>query len=66
MNRAEFILQVKGLYKHFGSGKRRVDVLRGIDLTLEGQESVAVVGASVGRLPQSHHRICFSIPSSAV
>jgi lipoprotein-releasing system ATP-binding protein len=55
MNRAEFILQVKGLYKHFGSGKRRVDVLRGIDLTLEGQESVAVVGASgVGKSTLLH------------
>ena len=55
MNRAEFILQVKGLYKHFGSGTRRVDVLRGIDLTLEGQESIAVVGASgVGKSTLLH------------
>ena len=55
MNRAEFILQAKGLYKHFGSGKRRVDVLRGIDLTLEGQESIAVVGASgVGKSTLLH------------
>lgn len=55
MNRAEFILQVKELYKHFGSGKRRVDVLRGIDLTLEGQESIAVVGASgVGKSTLLH------------
>jgi lipoprotein-releasing system ATP-binding protein len=46
---------VKGLYKHFGSGKRRVDVLRGIDLTLEGQESIAVVGASgVGKSTLLH------------
>lgn len=55
MNRTEFILQVKGLYKHFGSGERRVDVLRGIDLTLEGQESIAVVGASgVGKSTLLH------------
>ncbi|MBW2392077.1 MAG: ABC transporter ATP-binding protein [Deltaproteobacteria bacterium] len=55
MNRAESILQVKGLYKHFGSGERRVDVLRGIDLTLEGQESIAVVGASgVGKSTLLH------------
>ena len=55
MNSAEFILQVKGLHKHFGSGKRRVDVLRGIDLTLEGQESIAVVGASgVGKSTLLH------------
>jgi len=46
---------VKGLYKHFGSGERRVDVLRGIDLTLEGQESIAVVGASgVGKSTLLH------------
>ena len=55
MNRAESILQVKGLYKHFGSGERRVDVLRGIDLTLEGQESIAVIGASgVGKSTLLH------------
>ena len=55
MNRVESILQVKGLYKHFGSGERRVDVLRGIDLTLEGQESIAVVGASgVGKSTLLH------------
>jgi lipoprotein-releasing system ATP-binding protein len=55
MNKAEFILRVKGLYKHFGSGKRRVDVLRGIDLTLEGQESIAIVGASgVGKSTLLH------------
>lgn len=55
MNRDEFVLQVKGLYKHFGSGERRVDVLRGIDLTLEGQESIAVVGASgVGKSTLLH------------
>lgn len=55
MNRAESVLQVKGLYKHFGSGERRVDVLRGIDLTLEGQESIAVVGASgVGKSTLLH------------
>jgi len=55
MNSAEPILQVKGVYKHFGSGERRVDVLRGIDLTLSGQESIAVVGASgVGKTTLLH------------
>jgi lipoprotein-releasing system ATP-binding protein len=55
MNKAEFVLRVKGVYKHFGSGKRRVDVLRGIDLTLEGQESIAIVGASgVGKSTLLH------------
>ena len=50
MNSAEPLLQVKGLCKHFGSGERRVDVLRGINLSLSGQESIAVVGASVGEV----------------
>jgi len=55
MNSAEPILQVKGLHKHFGSGERRVDVLRGIDLSLSGQESIAVVGASgVGKTTLLH------------
>ncbi|MGD8530914.1 MAG: ABC transporter ATP-binding protein [Syntrophobacterales bacterium] len=55
MNSAEPLLQVKGLHKHFGSGERRVDVLRGIDLTISGQESIAVVGASgVGKTTLLH------------
>ena len=55
MNSAEPMLQVKGVHKHFGSGERRVDVLRGIDLTLSGQESIAVVGASgVGKSTLLH------------
>jgi lipoprotein-releasing system ATP-binding protein len=55
MNSAEPILQVKGVHKHFGSGERRVDVLRGINLTLSGQESIAVVGASgVGKTTLLH------------
>jgi lipoprotein-releasing system ATP-binding protein len=67
MNRAEFVLQVKGLYKHFGSGERRVDVLRGIDLTLEGQESIAVVGASgVGKSTLLHILGTLEQPSEGV
>ena len=55
MNSAEPILQVRGVHKHFGSGERRVDVLRGVDLTLSGQESIAVVGASgVGKTTLLH------------
>ena len=55
MNSAEPLLKVKGLCKHFGSGERRVDVLRGIDLTLSEQESIAVVGASgVGKSTLLH------------
>ena len=55
MNSTEPILQVKGVHKHFGSGERRVDVLRGVDLILSGQESIAVVGASgVGKTTLLH------------
>jgi len=55
MNNVEPLLQVQGLHKHFGSGERRIDVLRGIDLTLSGQESIAVVGASgVGKSTLLH------------
>jgi lipoprotein-releasing system ATP-binding protein len=55
MNSSESILQVKGLHKHFGSGERRVDVLRGVDLSLSGKESIAVVGASgVGKTTLLH------------
>jgi lipoprotein-releasing system ATP-binding protein len=55
MNSTVPFLQVKGVHKHFGSGERRVDVLRGVDLTLLGQESIAVVGASgVGKSTLLH------------
>jgi lipoprotein-releasing system ATP-binding protein len=55
MNSTMPILQVRGLYKHFGSGDRRVDVLTGIDFALSGQESIAVVGASgVGKSTLLH------------
>lgn len=55
MNSAEQLLEVRGLYKHFGSGERRVDVLCGIDFDLSGQESIAVVGASgVGKSTLLH------------
>lgn len=65
MNSAEPILQVKGLFKHFGSGERRVDVLCGIDLTLSGEESIAVVGASgVGKTTLLHILGTLERPSS--
>ena len=65
MNSAEPILQVHGLYKHFGSGERRVDVLRGINLNLKGSESIAVVGASgVGKTTLLHILGTLERPSS--
>jgi lipoprotein-releasing system ATP-binding protein len=55
MNSVKPILQLKGVHKHFGSGERRVDVLRGVDLTLSGEESIAVLGASgVGKSTLLH------------
>lgn len=65
MNSAKPILQVKGLYKHFGSGERHVDVLCGIDLILSGEESIAVVGASgVGKTTLLHILGTLERPSS--
>lgn len=40
------MIEVKGVFKHFGAGARQVEVLKGIDLTIAARERVAVVGAS--------------------
>ncbi len=40
------LVQVVGLQKSYGSGSARVEVLRGIDLSVQAGESVALVGAS--------------------
>jgi len=40
------MIEVTNLSKSFGTGQGRVDVLRHIDLKIEGGERVAVVGAS--------------------
>jgi lipoprotein-releasing system ATP-binding protein len=39
-------LRAKGLFKSFYKGKNEVPVLRGVDLTIERGEMVAIVGAS--------------------
>jgi lipoprotein-releasing system ATP-binding protein len=55
MNSDGPLLKIQGLYKHFGSGERCVEVLRGIDLTISEQESISVVGASgVGKSTLLH------------
>ena len=55
MNNDTALLQVRELYKHFGSGERRVEVLQGINLSISAQESIAVVGASgVGKSTLLH------------
>jgi lipoprotein-releasing system ATP-binding protein len=40
------LLEVKELHKSFGSGPNRVDVLKGISLSIEQGETIALVGAS--------------------
>jgi lipoprotein-releasing system ATP-binding protein len=40
------LLEVKDLYKSYGSGPAKVEVLKGIDLTVEAGDTVALVGPS--------------------
>lgn len=42
----ETILQCTGVTKHFLSGQRSIDVLRGVDLTVTAGESVSIRGES--------------------
>ena len=40
-------LQIQGSPKSFGAGARRVDVLKGLDLDIEGGEFCVLLGPSV-------------------
>jgi lipoprotein-releasing system ATP-binding protein len=40
------VLSATGVEKHFRQGPKRIDVLRGVDLTVRRGDSVAIVGAS--------------------
>jgi len=40
------LIQVQQLFKSYGNGTKKVEVLKGIDLTLSQGEKVAIVGAS--------------------
>ena len=40
------LLEVRDLYKSYGSGPAKVEVLKGIDLTVEAGDTVALVGPS--------------------
>jgi lipoprotein-releasing system ATP-binding protein len=40
------LLRVEGLHKSFATGEGRVEVLRGVDFTLEAGERLAIVGQS--------------------
>ncbi len=49
------LIRVENLFKSFGNGEKRVNVLRGIDLTFYQGEKVAIVGASgVGKTTLLH------------
>jgi macrolide transport system ATP-binding/permease protein len=40
------LLEIKGLVRRFSTGDQQVDVLKGIDLTINAGEMVAIIGAS--------------------
>ncbi len=43
---SEPVVEVAGLWKSFRSGEKRIEVLRGVDLTLRAGESVSIRGES--------------------
>lgn len=45
-NIAKALIEARELYKGFGSGEARIDVLAGVDIEIKRGETVAVVGAS--------------------
>jgi len=40
------VLQARGVHKSYAIGKREIPVLRGVDLSVEHGEKVALLGAS--------------------
>jgi lipoprotein-releasing system ATP-binding protein len=43
---SDVLLETKKLTKHFSEGELRVDVLKGVDFSINKNESVAIIGAS--------------------
>lgn len=59
------LFEVKDLHKSFGSGPNRVDVLKGISLSIEPGETIALVGASgAGKSTLLHIMGALDRPSS--
>ncbi|MBL3588906.1 MAG: lipoprotein-releasing ABC transporter ATP-binding protein LolD [gamma proteobacterium endosymbiont of Lamellibrachia anaximandri] len=46
MSRQEIVLQAKGVVRTFSQGDLRVEVLRGVDMTIRRGERIAIVGSS--------------------
>ncbi len=61
----EPMMAVKGLYKSFGNGTDRLDVLKGIDLLVHKGETITIVGASgVGKSTLLHIMGALDRPTS--
>jgi putative ABC transport system ATP-binding protein len=41
-----YVIEARGVYKHFGTGEARVEALRGVDLAVARGEFVAIMGPS--------------------
>jgi len=59
------MMAVEGLYKCFGNGTDRLDVLKGIDLVIHSGETITIVGASgVGKSTLLHIMGALDRPTS--